>query len=226
MRVPVCRAKEHPIIAEEVVFTPDVAPLFLSVPDQTERSRCCVYELRRHEATQIVGQAARRALLVVDSTAARSESDSYAVDREVQAGSREGERLWHSGEGEAPDFGSDCQELNVDPSDSLGSGSLGTAATDSATNSRPLQACGSGVSSCRMDPAMGDTLSEPENAPGAPLISLPLRSTARPPGFSMSTRSTRLSEWNPSKPSRVVIVTIHLCACDWLSGQSSPPPLV
>uniref|UniRef100_A0A7S1B1I9 Uncharacterized protein n=1 Tax=Noctiluca scintillans TaxID=2966 RepID=A0A7S1B1I9_NOCSC len=194
VRVPVCRAKEHPIIAEEVVFTPDTAPLFLSVPDQTERSRCCVYELRRHEATQIVGQAARRALLVVDSTAARSESDSCAVDREVQAGSREGERLWHSGEGEAPDFGSDCQELNVDPSDSLGSGSWGTAASDSAPNiavkgvNRPLQARGSGVSSCRMDPAMGDTLSEPENAPGAPLISLPLRSTAPPPGFSLSTR--------------------------------------
>uniref|UniRef100_A0A7S1AMR2 Uncharacterized protein n=1 Tax=Noctiluca scintillans TaxID=2966 RepID=A0A7S1AMR2_NOCSC len=76
VRTAVCMDRENGILAEEVVFKPCSAPLFLHVPPDeglpnltsiycsNDAVRARVYELRQQDATQVVTQAVRRARLV------------------------------------------------------------------------------------------------------------------------------------------------------------------
>lgn len=78
-RADVCRPTEQGELIEEIVFKPNSAPLFLHVGERpvTEggqaavdraQDKSCVYELRQREATQIVGQAVRRACRAFDQS--------------------------------------------------------------------------------------------------------------------------------------------------------------
>lgn len=76
VRTAVCMDRENGILAEEVVFKPCSAPLFMHVPPDeglpnltsiycsNDAVRARVYELRQQDATQVVTQAVRRARLV------------------------------------------------------------------------------------------------------------------------------------------------------------------